>query len=80
MHLLATFAPPEYAAWKAAFDARAAARDEAGLTLLQLWRHADAPDSATALFEVASRDRAEAWLRTEDALRGPVSGTFLRLA
>ncbi|MCX7889799.1 MAG: hypothetical protein N2422_08755 [Rhodobacteraceae bacterium] len=80
MQLLATFAPPEYAAWKAAFDAHAEARDQAGLTLLQLWRHADAPDTATALLEVADRPRAEAWLRTENALRGPVAGTFLRIA
>ena len=70
MHLLATFATQGYAPWKTAFDAHREARDRAGLTLLQLWRHADAPDTVTALFEVADRRRAEGWLSAEAALHG----------
>jgi hypothetical protein len=68
MHLLATLATPGYDAWKTAFDARAA--DRTGLTLLQLWRHVDAPDTVTALFEVHDRKGAAAWADRERRLSG----------
>jgi hypothetical protein len=81
MHLLATFPTPAFAPWKTAFDAAWESRDRAGLTLLQLWRHADAPDTVTALFEVADRPRAESWLKTEAALHGaPSEALFLKTA
>jgi hypothetical protein len=80
MHLLATFTPPDYTAWKADFDAHWEARDQAGLTLLQLWRGADDTSRVVALFEVADRPRAQAWLDRQSALHGGIAAQFVRTA
>ncbi len=80
MHLLATIPTPGYTAWKTAFDAHAEDRDASGLTLLQLWRSADDPDTVTALFEVADRPRAEAWVKRQSALGPTVAAQFLKTA
>ncbi len=78
MHLLTTLTTSGYDAWKAAFDAHAEDRGQSGLTLLQLWRGADAPDTVTALFEVADRKRAEDWVKRQSALGPAVAARFLR--
>lgn len=80
MHLLATLTTPSYDTWKTAFDAHAEDRDQSGLNLLQLWRGVDDPNTVTALFEVADRKRAEAWLHRQSALGSTVTGQFLRVA
>ncbi len=80
MHLLATITTSGYDAWKADFDAHAEDRGQSGLTLLQLWRSADNPDTVTALFEVADRPRAEAWVKRQSALGPAVTAQFMRTA
>ena len=80
MHLLADYTPSDFAAWKRDFDAEAEDRMNAGLTLLQMWRDADAGTKALCLFEVNDRGRAEAWLHKESALGAPVTARFLRTA
>ncbi len=80
MHLLATIATSGYDAWKTDFDAHAEDRGQSGLTLLQLWRGADDCDTVTALFEVADRPRAEAWVKRQSALGPTVTAQFLRTA
>lgn len=80
MHLLARFSPPTYAPWRADFDAHTEDRDQSGLSLLQLWRSADHPDHAVALFEVHDRAAAEAWLDRQQALHGGIDADFVKTA
>lgn len=80
MQLIARFSPPSYDAWKSDFDAHAEDRDQSGLTLLQLWRSADSPAGAVALFEVHDRKAAQGWLDRQAALHGAVEAEFVRTA
>ncbi|MBS0564933.1 MAG: hypothetical protein JSR87_10795 [Proteobacteria bacterium] len=80
MHLIVRFPPAPYPAWKADFDAHAEDRDQSGLGLLQLWRSADAPDRALALFEVHDRAAAQGWLDRQQALHGAIDADFVRPA
>ena len=80
MHLIVTFSTGGFDAWKADYDAHAETRDAAGLTMLQMWRDADDMDRAVVLFEVSDRKRAEAWLHEQAALKGGVSGQFVKTA
>ncbi len=79
MNLLARFTPPDFAAFKTDFDAHAESRQQAGLTLLQMWRDLDGA-GAVCLFEVNDRAKAQAWLDTQSGLGHPVTGQFLRTA
>ena len=64
---------------RSAFDAAAEARDQAGLSLLQLWREGGA--GYWALLSVNDADRARAWLDTESGLgRGPSASHLLETA
>ncbi|MDO5621512.1 MAG: hypothetical protein Q4G24_08595 [Paracoccus sp. (in: a-proteobacteria)] len=67
MQLLMNYQIADYAGFKAAFDADAEDRGNAGLSLLQLWRENDR--SAWALFSVSDAKRAN------DYLNGP-AGVF----
>ena len=80
MQLICTIDTGGFDAWKTGFDDRAEARDQAGLTMLQMWRDADTGARVVILFEVSDRARAEGWMKTEGALHAPVSGQFLRTA
>ena len=80
MQLICEIDTAGFDAWKTGFDDRTEARDQAGLTMLQMWRDADDGGRAVILFEVHDRARAEAWLKTESALHGPVTGRFVRTA
>lgn len=80
MQLLVRYETAGFDAWKAAFDGDAEDRMNAGLTLLQMWREADAPNTAICLFEANQREKADAWLSRETALGAPASATFLRTA
>jgi len=80
MQMLCTYDEAGAADWKAGFDADAEGRAQAGLTLLQLWRDADAPSRAIALFEVNDKARAKAWLDRERGLGAALSATFLNTA
>ncbi len=80
MQLLATFATPDYPAWKADFDAHTEDRATSGLTLMQLWRDADDPARAVALFDVHNRAAAQDWLKTQGALGHGIAGQFVKTA
>ena len=80
MHLIVQFSTGGFDAWKADYDAHAETREAAGLTMLQMWRDADDADRAMVLFEVSDRKRSEAWLHEQAALKGGVSGQFVKTA
>ncbi len=65
----------DFEAWKTAFDADSEARRDAGLTVLQVWKHRDTNTHAFFLLEVNDRDKAEAWLKRSNALTGDDNGT-----
>jgi hypothetical protein len=80
MHqLILTFPASDFADWQADFAAGTEALAEAGLSVLQVWRDADAP-RALVLLEHRDRTRAEAWLAQHRGLSGPVEATFLETA
>ncbi|SFP32426.1 hypothetical protein [Tranquillimonas alkanivorans] len=80
MQLLCRFDTPDYDEWKKTFDADAEDRMNAGLTLLQLWRDADTPSAALALFEVNDRKRAQAWIEKETGFGHALTADFLKPA
>ncbi len=80
MKLLATFPTPDYPASKADFDAHAEDSAAAGLTLMQLWRDADDPTRAVALFDVHSRPRAEQWLKAQSTVGQTITAQFVNTA
>jgi hypothetical protein len=57
----------DFAAWKRVFDTHASAHRDAGLTLRQLARGLEDPDDVYFAFEVASLDRANAFISSPDA-------------
>ena len=59
----------DFEAWKSAFDADAESRRNAGLTVLQVWKHRDLTTHAFFLLQVNDRAKAESWLKRSDALR-----------
>ena len=62
MQLLCRADISDFDTWKEAFDSDAESRRSAGLTLLQLWRDADAPTRVFQLYEVNDTDKARAFL------------------
>lgn len=80
MQLIATFSTSGFDAWKADYDAHSEARDNAGLTMLQMWRDADDANRAVVLYEVSDRARAAQWVKEQTALKGGVTAQFLRTA
>lgn len=78
MQLLLDYTASQPAEWQSGFDARAEARGQAGLTLLQAWRSEDEPGKIVCLFELRDRKRAEDWLAVETSLHGAGSPRFLR--
>jgi hypothetical protein len=75
--LLLEFNTTDPAGWKREWDAAATERMEAGLTVLQIWRDADAPSHVLVLLQVSHRPAAEAWLRKEQSARRSVTAKFL---
>ena len=81
MQLLTRIETGGFDAWRRDFDAASEGRGRAGLSLLQIWRDADAPDTALLLFEVRDRDRARDYLTQRDQLGHPLgAATFLQTA
>jgi hypothetical protein len=76
--LLIQTSSPDYAAWKAAFDAEAENIASASLTPLQIWKGDQ--NAILVLFEVANRKNAEAWLAKQSALGHPYRSQFLQTA
>lgn len=75
MQMICHFEVTAFDAWKAAFDADAEARRDAGLGVLQIWRDADSTTHAFALLSVNDRARAGAWIERSSALTGDDAGT-----
>lgn len=80
MQLIVTFDTAGFDAWKADYDAHSETRDNAGLTMMQMWRDADDGNRAVVLFEVSDRARAAAWVKEQTALKGGISARFLKTA
>ncbi len=74
MQLLIRFQSRDRSAFRDAYDAAKEERDLAGLTQLQLWEEADAPARLWALYGVADREKAEAWLARNSALASHLDG------
>ena len=68
MQLLLRLDTHDRSAFRAAYDQTRDSRNQAGLTQLQLWEDVDSPNRLWALFGVADRDRADAWLANTSAL------------
>ena len=76
--LLIQTTAPDYAAWKAAFDAETENIAAASLNTLQIWK-GDA-NTVVVLFEVANRKNAESWLAKQSALGHSLTAQFLQTA
>lgn len=76
--LLIQTSAPDYAAWKAAFDAEAENIAAASLTPLQIWKGDN--HAILVLFEVANAANAKAWLAKQSALGHPYQSQFLQTA
>lgn len=76
--LLIQTSAPDYAAWKAAFDAEAENIAASSLTPLQIWTGDN--NTVVVLFEVANRRNAQAWLDKQHALGHPYQSQFLQTA
>jgi hypothetical protein len=68
----------DYAAFRAAFDAEAENIANSGLNTLQIWRVVGG--GSAALFEVANRAGAEAWLAKQSAFGRGYTATFVETA
>ncbi|MEQ6250096.1 hypothetical protein ABMC89_14475 [Sulfitobacter sp. HNIBRBA3233] len=75
MQMICHFEVSDFTKWKTAFDADHEARRDAGLGVLQIWRDADSTSHAFVLLSVNDRDRAQAWIKRSDALKGDDGGT-----
>jgi hypothetical protein len=75
MQLICHYEVTEFAAFKSAFDADDEARRSAGLTVLQIWSHADSDTHAFVLLSVNDRDKAQAWLDRSNALHSDDQNT-----
>lgn len=80
MQLLARFDTGGWDGWKTRFDDDAEGRAQHGLTLLQLWRVAEAPDIALALFDVNDQGKARAWIDRQTGLGRSLTAEFLKTA
>ena len=77
MQMICHFDVTDFAAWKEAFDADAEARRTAGLSVLQIWKHADSSSKASVLLDVNDRKKADDWLKRSDALSSDDKGTVI---
>jgi hypothetical protein len=73
--MICHFEVTDFTEWQTAFTADAEARREAGLTVLQIWRHADSTIHAFALLKVNDRKRAQAWISRSNALHSDDGNT-----
>jgi len=67
MHLLCRNKVKDFDYWKGGFDAERAAREQAGLTLVNLWRGADDSNEVFFLFRVDDRGKAEDFIHSPQA-------------
>lgn len=76
--LLIQTTAPDYAAWKAAFDAEAENIAAASLSTLQIWTGDG--NAILVLFEVANAANAQSWLAKQRALGHGYTAQFLQTA
>jgi hypothetical protein len=55
-----------YEAWRPVYDAHEPTRNAAGLSNGQVFRSAEDPDDLVILFDMADRQKAEAFVASED--------------
>ena len=63
-HMVVQFAIKDYAAWRPVFDGAAQDRAAAGVTGARVFRDADKPDQMLVVFDVASRAKGAAWMKS----------------
>ncbi|MCT4682129.1 MAG: hypothetical protein N4A39_00180 [Roseicyclus sp.] len=56
----------DFDAWHAVFKEDVSAQHAAGLSTLHVWKDPDRPDHALVLFAVADREKAKAFLGSDD--------------
>lgn len=78
MQLLTQTSTDDFAGFKAAFDADAEKRMNAGLTLMQMWHDADDAGTVLCLFDANDRAKAKAWLDAEAQTGTAITGRFLK--
>jgi hypothetical protein len=59
----------DFSRWRAIFVSHQAAHQDAGLRLVRLWRAIEEPNNVFFLFEVASMERAKAFIGNPDAAK-----------
>ncbi len=65
----------DFSKWKAVFDANAQSARDAGLNLRDMWRQLEDPNNVFFLFDVASVDKARAFISDPAAAEaGKISG------
>ena len=75
MQMICHLEVTDFTAWKNAFDADAESRRNAGLTVMQVWKHTDSNTKATVLLDVNDRKKADEWLSRSNALSSDDQGT-----
>jgi hypothetical protein len=67
----------DFAKWKFVFASHAVAHKDAGLALVNIWRGVDEPNNDFFVFEVASLDKARAFIGDSKAAEaGSASGVM----
>lgn len=67
----------DYSVWKALFDSHAQVHRDAGLTLVNMWQSIEEPNNVFFMFEVASIERAERFIKSpESAKAGETAGVI----
>jgi hypothetical protein len=67
----------DFSRWKAVFSSHQAAHQDAGLQLVTIWRSLEDPNNIFFLFEVASLEKARAFIANPEAAKaGAASGVI----
>ena len=77
MDLLCRNHVADFAQWKAVFASHAKDHREAGLQLTHLWREAADPNNVFFLFEVASLEKAQAFINNPEAAQAAQASGIL---
>jgi hypothetical protein len=67
----------DYSRWKAVLASHAQAHRDAGLQLVKIWRALDDPNNVFFLFEVASIEKAKAFISNPEAAQAGQSSGVL---